>query len=135
MAALAHQEVFQQHNIINQLIRGRFRWEREARVRRILRWPRLHPERSANLTSMISSMLSLKMKILERFKDSNWKFRSRFLKQHSWNRKPLDPSLKLATTLRHLHSGTKYSDIQYCWRVAMKTLPIVVREVCNAMCE
>ena len=34
MAAMTHQEVFQQHIIINQLIRGRLRWERGARVRR-----------------------------------------------------------------------------------------------------
>jgi len=49
--------------------------------------------------------------------------------------KPLDPSLKLAATLHHLDSGAKYSDMQYFWRVAMKTLSIVVREVCNAVCE
>ena len=61
--------------------------------------------------------------------------RSRFWKQHTWNRKPLDPSLKWAATLRHLNSGTKYSDMQYSWRIAMKTLSIVVREVCNALCE
>jgi len=51
------------------------------------------------------------------------------------NRKPLDTSLKLAATLGHLDSGAKYSDIQYSRRVAMKTLAIMVREVCNAMCE
>jgi len=45
-------------------------------------------------------------------------------------RKPLDLSLKLAATLRHLDSGVKYSDMQYSWRVAMKSLSIVVWEVC-----
>ena len=34
VAAMAHQEVFQQPIIINQLIRGRLRWGRGARVRR-----------------------------------------------------------------------------------------------------
>ena len=32
MAAMTHQEVFQQQININQLIRGRLRWERGARV-------------------------------------------------------------------------------------------------------
>ena len=32
MAAMTHQEVFQQQIIINHLIRGRLRWERGARV-------------------------------------------------------------------------------------------------------
>ena len=53
----------------------------------------------------------------------------------TWNMKPLDPSLKLAATLRHLDYGAKYSDMQYSWWVAKKTLYIVVMEVCNAMCE
>ena len=52
MAAMADQEVFQQHTIINQLIRGRLRCGRGARVRRILRIPRLHPERQAGFASM-----------------------------------------------------------------------------------
>ena len=38
---------------------------------------------------------------------------------------------KLAATLRHLDSGAKYSDMQYSWQVAMKTLSILDREVCN----
>ena len=42
---MALQEVFQQQIIINQLIRGRLRWGRWARVRHILKRPRLHPDR------------------------------------------------------------------------------------------
>ena len=61
------------------------------------------------------------------------KARNRVCKQHTWNKKPLNPRLKLAATLRHLDSGANYSDMQYSWRVAKKTLSIVVREVCNAM--
>ena len=45
VSAMALQEVFQQSMIINQLTRGRLRWGRGARVRRILRIPRLHPDR------------------------------------------------------------------------------------------
>ena len=56
-------------------------------------------------------------------------------KQHTWNKKPLHPSLKLAATLCHLDSGANYSDMQYSWRVAKKTLSIVVREVCNDICK
>jgi len=44
-AAMAHQEVFQQLIIINQFVRGGLRCGRGARVRHILRMPRLHPER------------------------------------------------------------------------------------------
>ena len=52
MAAIAHREVFQQHIIVNQLNRGRLRCGRGARIRRILRIPRLHPERQAGFASM-----------------------------------------------------------------------------------
>ena len=45
----------------------------------------------------------------------------RFWKQHTWNKKPLDPRLNLAATPRHLDSGAKYSDMQYSWRVAENT--------------
>ena len=54
-------------------------------------------------------------------------------KQYTNCREPLDPGLKLALTLRHLASGTKYMDMRYGWRVAHNTLSKVVREVCNAI--
>ena len=66
--------------------------------------------------------------IFERVCHSLWK-------QHSCHKKPLDPSLKLATTLRHLVSGAKYSDMHYSWRVAEITLYVVVREVCLTICD
>ena len=34
-----------------------------------------------------------------------------------------------------LNSGAKYSDMQYPWRIAKKTLSRVARDVCNDMCE
>ena len=86
---------------------------------------------------MISSMLSSERKILEPFKiliEAEY-VRSRLWKQHTWNRKPLDPSFKLAATLRHLDSGAKYSDIKYSWQDVIKTLALIVRDVWNAMFE
>ena len=44
VAAMAHQEVFQQQINTNQLTRVQPRWGRRARVRRILWRQRLHPE-------------------------------------------------------------------------------------------
>ena len=48
-------------------------------------------------------------------------------------RAPLDPGLKIALTLRHLASGSKYREMQYGWRVPHNTISIVVREVCEAI--
>jgi len=50
-------------------------------------------------------------------------------------RKPLEPGLKVALTLRHLASGAKYTDMQYSWRVPHNTISNVVREVCDAIVE
>ncbi|XP_063859180.1 putative nuclease HARBI1 [Scylla paramamosain] len=47
----------------------------------------------------------------------------------------LEPGLKLAVTLRHLASGTKYRDMAYGWRVPHNTISKVVREVCQAILE
>ena len=45
----------------------------------------------------------------------------RITKQQTWLRKPLEPGLKLALTLRHLASGSSYSTMQYGWRVQANT--------------
>ncbi|XP_072171959.1 uncharacterized protein [Diadema setosum] len=37
--------------------------------------------------------------------------------------------------LRHLVSGTKYSDMQYGWRVPENALSVVAREACQAICD
>ena len=66
--------------------------------------------------------------ILERIKD-------RITKQKTWYRDPLEPGLKLAITLRHLASGDKYSSLQYNWRVPANSISVLVREVCQAICE
>ena len=65
-AAMAHQEIFQQQIIINQLIKGRGRW---------LGWGKrsqnmLHIKK-ASLASMIRSRLGSEKKILKPFKNSN----------------------------------------------------------------
>ena len=55
-------------------------------------------------------------------------------KTTNW-RSSLEPGLKVAITLRHLASGSKYHDMQYAWRVPHNTISIVVREVCEAIIE
>ena len=55
-------------------------------------------------------------------------------KTTNW-RSPLEPGLKVAITLRHLASGSRYHDMQYAWRVPHNTISIVVREVCEAIIE
>lgn len=50
-------------------------------------------------------------------------------------RTPLEPGLKVALTLRHLASGSKYADMQYGWRVPDNTISIVVRDVCEAIIQ
>lgn len=51
-------------------------------------------------------------------------------KQQTYWRDPIPPGMKLAITLRHLASGSKYMDMQYAWRVPNNTISIFVREVC-----
>ena len=53
----------------------------------------------------------------------------RIAKQHTFWRVPLDLGMKLAITLRHLASGTKYRNMQFGWRIPNKTISIIVREV------
>ena len=45
----------------------------------------------------------------------------RIAKQHTFWRAPLDPGKKLAITLRHLASGTKYRNMQFGWRIPLET--------------
>ena len=53
----------------------------------------------------------------------------RISKQNTFFRDSLDPGLKLAITLRHLASGSKYSNMQYGWRIPHNTISVIVREV------
>ena len=59
----------------------------------------------------------------------------RLTRQTTNFRANLEPGLKVAVTLSHLASGTKYRDMQYAWRVPHDTISKVVREVCEAIVE
>ena len=59
----------------------------------------------------------------------------RLLRPSTFCRENLAPGLKLAITLRHLASGTKYRDMQYGWRVPHNTISKVVKEVCYAIIQ
>jgi len=48
-------------------------------------------------------------------------------------RKPLEPGLKLALTLRHLATGEDYHSLRFQWRCAHNTISLVIREVCRAI--
>lgn len=50
-------------------------------------------------------------------------------------RKPLDPGLKLALTLRHLATGEDYHSLRFQWRCAHNTISKVVRQVTRAIIE
>ncbi|XP_062621654.1 putative nuclease HARBI1 [Saccostrea cucullata] len=59
----------------------------------------------------------------------------RLTKEQTNFRPNLEPGLKVAVTLRHLASGTKYRDMQYAWRVPHNTISKVVRDVCEAIVD
>lgn len=45
----------------------------------------------------------------------------RITKQQTWYREPLEPGMKLALTLRHLASGSKYAVMKFGWRILHNT--------------
>ena len=57
----------------------------------------------------------------------------RIRRQETWYRKPLEPGLRIAITLRHLASGASYHDLMYSFRVAHNTISLIVAEVCQAI--
>jgi hypothetical protein len=59
----------------------------------------------------------------------------RITKQHTSYREPLEPGMKLALTLRHLASGSKYASMKFGWRVPHNTQSLLVREVCQAIID
>ena len=56
-------------------------------------------------------------------------------KQNTHYREALDPGLKLALTLRHLASGTKYHSMSYGWRVPHNTISLLIPKVCQAIID
>ena len=58
------------------------------------------------------------------------------LKKSTTNfRKPLEVSLKLAVTLRHLSTGESYTSLQYHWRVGRTTFCKFLPQVCKAILQ
>ena len=57
----------------------------------------------------------------------------RLTKQTTQFRKPLEPGLKLAITLRHLASGDSYHSLSYSFRVPHNTISMFVKDVCEAI--
>ena len=56
-------------------------------------------------------------------------------KHNTHYREALDPGLKLALTLRHLASGTKYHSMSYGWRVPHSTISLLIPKVCQAIID
>ena len=56
-------------------------------------------------------------------------------KQNTHYREALDPGLKLALTLRHLASGTKFHSMSYGWRVPHNTISLLITKVCQAIID
>ena len=52
---------------------------------------------------------------LEMFDEFLERVRGRLTKQHTFYREPLEPGLKLAVTLHHLASWSKYADMKFGW--------------------
>ena len=61
------------------------------------------------------------------------RIRPAITKQTTFMRKPLEPGLKLAVTLRHLASGDKYASMKFGFRVPHNTISLLVREVCRVL--
>jgi len=59
----------------------------------------------------------------------------RITKQQTFYRDPLEPGMRLALTLRHLASGSKYASMKFGWRVPHNTQSLVVRQVCQAIID
>ena len=53
--------------------------------------------------------------------------------KQTFMRKPLEPGLRLAITLRYLASGDSYKSLSYNFLVAHNTISKVVRETCEAI--
>ena len=59
----------------------------------------------------------------------------RITKQNRNYRETPDPGLKLALTLRHLASGTKYHSMSYGWRVPLNTISLLIPKVCQTIID
>ena len=59
----------------------------------------------------------------------------RLAKHYTFYRHSLEPSLKLALTLRYLTFGNKYTSTKFGWRDPHNTQSLLVREVCQAIID
>ena len=57
----------------------------------------------------------------------------RITKQHTFYRKPLEPGLKLAITLRYYATGDSCHSLMYSFRVTHNTISKIVLEVSSAI--
>ena len=127
LLAMTQNEVIHQQLNLQKFIRGRIRWRRGFRRRRIDIWRRAFGLYDQLLVELRRQVPPAFKKILcmppELYEDQRKKQYVVHLKE----------GIKLAATLRHLVSGTKYSDMQYRRRVPKNTLSVMVREVYQAI--
>ena len=139
LLAMSQKEVIHQ-----QFIRGRIRCRRGFRRRRIWRRAWLNPVIRRAFGLNVQLLVELRRddhsafkKILcippELYDEILARVRGRINRLYTLFREPLKEGLRLAATCRHLLSGTKYSDMQFGWRVPENTLSVMVREVGQAI--
>ena len=71
----------------------------------------------------------------EMFREILMRVSERIRKQTTKFRKPLEPGLKLAITLRHLATGESYHSLAFAFRVPHNTISLLIREVCQQITE
>ena len=142
--AIAQHEVDVVQLNIAEFIRGRRRWRRGQRRRRM--WTRGWILRREQFGLYDQLMVELRREDPRTFKNFMRlspdlydevfeRVKGRITKQFTWFRKPVDPGLKLAVTLRHLASGSSYSDMKFSWRLPHNSISLIVREVCQAIID
>ena len=129
---------------IYQFVRTRYRWKRGQRRRGYWTRPWILRRRQFGLYDQLLVELRNEDRAAfkrfmrmptEMYDEILARVEHRIQKQYTSFREPLQPGLKLSSTLRHLASGAKYKDMQFAWRAPDNSLSIVVREVCQAICD
>lgn len=121
LVAIAQHEVDVCQLNIAQHVRARRRWTRGQRNRKF--WTRAWILRRRQFGLYDQLMVELRredpysfknfMRMPpEMFDEIFHRVRGRITKQYTWYREPLEPGLKLAVTLRHLASGSRYADMK-----------------------
>ena len=124
LLAMTQNKLIHQQLNLHKFIRGRLRRRRGFKRRRMWRKSWVNPVRRRAFglydqllvelrrddPSSFKKFLCMPPELYDEILD---RIRGRISKQYTWYREPLEEGLKLAATLRHLVSGTKYSDMQY----------------------